>query len=145
MLSERFLMPFPSPEDHPVGSPDGKYVVLLANSDYIPTVWQEYSDIPMQKWTRWDLAPGQYSMLRRWILFDIRQVTQTPLVDAPVSFVGVGSEAVWLPDSRSVVITNTYLPLDGVSSEEREARRKGPFVAEIQVPSGEITNSHRRT
>jgi Prolyl oligopeptidase family len=139
VLAESFLMPFPSPEDHPVVSPDGRYVLLLANSDHIPTIWKEYSDILMQKWTRWNLAPGQYSMLRRWILFDAKTRIERPLVDAPVSFAGVGSEAVWLPDSRSVVITNTYLPLDGVSGEERESRRKGPFVAEVHVPSGEIS------
>jgi hypothetical protein len=139
VLSEKFLMPFPSPEDHPVVSPDGRYVLLLANSESIPRIWQEYSDILMQKWTRWDLAPGQYSMLRRWVLFDTETGRQRTLVDAPVSFAGVGSEAVWLPDSRSVVITNAYLPLDGVSGEEREARRKTPFAAEISVPSGEIS------
>jgi hypothetical protein len=138
-LSERFLMPFPSPDDHPVVSPDGRYVLLLANSESIPKVWQEYSDILMQKWTRWRLAPGQYAMLRRWVLFDTRTGRQRTLVDAPVGFTGVGSEAIWLPDSRSVVITNAYLPLDGVSGEEREARRKTPFAAEIRVPSGEIS------
>ena len=139
VLAEKLLMPFPSPEDHPVVSPDGRYVLLLVNSDHIPKIWREYSDTLMQKWTRWKLAPGQYSMLRRWILFDTKTGSQNPLVDAPVSLAGVGSEAIWLPDSRSVVITNTYLPLDGVTGEELEVRRKGPFVAEVRVPSGEIT------
>jgi len=78
-------------------------------------------------------------MLRCWILFDTVTHTGKPLVDAPVAFTGLGSEAVWLPDSESAVITNSYLPLDNVSDEEREVRRKGPFVAEIHVLSGEIT------
>lgn len=139
VLAENFLLPFPSSEDPPVVSPNGRYVLLLANSERIPESWRDYSDILMQKWTRWNLASGQYSMLRRWILFDTETHNEKPLVDAPVAFTGLGSEAVWLPDSASVVITNSYLPLDGVSAEEREVRRKGPFVAEIRVPSGEIT------
>jgi len=139
VLAENFLLPFPSSEDPPVVSPNGRYVLLLANSERIPESWRDYSDALMQKWTRWNLAAGQYSMLRRWILFDAVTHTEKPLVDAPVAFTGLGSEAVWLPDSESAVVTNSYLPLDNVSDEEREVRRKGPFVAEIHLPSGEIT------
>ena len=139
VLAKNFLLPFPSSENPPVVSPNGRYVLLLANSERIPESWRDYYDNLMQKWTRWNLASGQYSMLRRWILFDTVTHTEKPLVDAPVAFTGLGSEAVWLPDSESAVITNSYLPLDNVSDEEREVRRKGPFVAEIHVPSGEIT------
>ena len=138
-LAQSFLMPFPSSEDAPVISSDGRYVLLLANSERIPESWRDYSDTLIQKWTRWNLDPGQYSMLRRWVLFDTEAQTETPLIDAPVALTGSGSQAVWLPDSGSVVITNSYLPLDNVSAEEREVRRKGPFVAEIHVLSGEIT------
>jgi Prolyl oligopeptidase family len=138
-LAQNFLMPFPSSEDAPVVSPNGRYVLLLANSERIPEGWRNYSDPLMQKWTRWKVDSGQYSMLRRWVLFDTEAHTKMPLIDAPVALTGSGSEAVWLPDSRSVVITNSYLPLDDVTVEELEARRKGPVVAEIHVPSGEIT------
>ena len=120
-------------------SPNGRYVLLLANRERIPESWRDYSDTLMQKWTRWNVDSGQYSMLRCWILFDTQAHTVTPLIDAPIALTGLGSEAVWLPDNRSVVITNSYLPLNSVSTEERETRRKGPVVAEIHVPSGEIT------
>jgi len=138
-LARDFLMPFPSSEDAPVVSPNGRYVLLLANRERIPESWRDYSDTLMQKWTRWNVDSGQYSMLRCWILFDTQAHTVTPLIDAPIALTGLGSEAVWLPDNRSVVITNSYLPLNSVSTEERETRRKGPVVAEIHVPSGEIT------
>jgi dipeptidyl aminopeptidase/acylaminoacyl peptidase len=138
-LARDFLMPFPSSDDAPVVSPNGRYVLLLANSERIPGSWRDYSDTLMQKWARWNVDSGQYSMLRCWTLFDTEMHSVTPLIDAPIALTGLGSEAAWLPDSRSVVITNSYLPLDNVSTEEREARRKGPVVAEIHVPSGKIT------
>jgi hypothetical protein len=138
VLADKFLMPFPSSKDRPVVSPNGRYVLLLANSDTIPTSWLSYSESGMQKWTRWDLAPGQYSMLRRWILFDAETRTQHPLLNAPVAL-GGESEAAWSPDCRSVVITNSYLPLDDSVGEELEARRRNPFVVEINVALGEVT------
>jgi dipeptidyl aminopeptidase/acylaminoacyl peptidase len=139
-LAEKFLMPFPYPDDHPVISPDGNFLLLLANAEQIPASWTGYSESRMQKWTRWTTTAGQYSMLRRWVLIDTRTKRTTVLLNAPISLGGGGSsEAAWLPDGQSVVITNTYLPLEDVSFEEREARRRGPYVAEIKVPTSEIT------
>ena len=37
------------------------------------------------------------------------------------------------------MIANTYLPLDGVTGEELEARKSRKFTVEVKVPSGEIT------
>jgi hypothetical protein len=139
VLSEKFLMPFPGPDDQPVVSPDGRYVLLLTLSEHISASWRDYPDSRMQKWTHWNIAPGQYSMLLRYVLFDTKERTQSALIDAPISIGGRGSEAIWLADSRSVVITNSYLPLENVSREEREARLQSPFVAEIKIPSGDIT------
>jgi hypothetical protein len=138
-LAEKFLMPFPGPDDQPVVSPDGRYVLLLTLGEDIPASWRDYLDSRMQKWTHWKIAPGQYSMLLRYTLFDTKEHTQSHLINAPISIGGRGSEAIWLADSRSVVITNSYLPLENVSHEEREARLKSPFVAEIKVPSGVVT------
>jgi hypothetical protein len=138
-LSDKFLMPFPGPDAHPIVSPDGRYVLLLTLSEHIPPSWREYPESRMQKWTHWNLAPGQYSMLQQYVLFDTKDHTENALIDAPISIGGRDSEAIWLGDSRSVVITNSYLPLENVSREEREARLQSPFVAEIKVPSGDIT------
>jgi len=133
-------MPFPFPEDRPLISPDGKYVLLLANVDIIPPSWLDYTDPKMQKWTRWKTGPGQYAMLRHYIVLDTKTAEARVLLDAPVNLNGgASSEAVWMPDSQSVVITNTYLPLTGVSGEERESRLAAAFVAEVRVPSGEFS------
>jgi dipeptidyl aminopeptidase/acylaminoacyl peptidase len=144
-LDDHLLMPFPFPEDHPVVSPDGHYVLVLANVERIPAVWREYPDSRMQKWTHWDTEPGQYSMLRQYVLFDVKTKQNSVLLNAPISLGGgADSEAAWSPDSESVVITNTYLPLEETSSEERESRLGGPFIAEVRVRTGEITKISSR-
>ena len=139
-LSENVLMPFPFSDDHPAISPDRRYVLALANVEVIPASWRDYRDSRMQKWTRWKTTAGQYSMLRHYLLFDTETGEERVLLNAPVSLGGgASSEAAWLPDSQSVVITNTYLPLDEASPEEREARVAGPFVVEVHVGTGEVT------
>ena len=139
-LDEQVLLPFPSPQDHPVISPNGKYVLVLENVERIPASWRDYRDSRMQKWTHWDTEPGQYSMLRQYVLFDTETKQKSVLLDAPISLGGgADSEAAWSPDGESVVITNTYLPLANISAEERESRLRGPFVVEVRVRTGEIT------
>jgi dipeptidyl aminopeptidase/acylaminoacyl peptidase len=140
ILADRILMPFASADSRPVVSPNGKYVVLLARVERISASWRGYQDALVQKWSRWKTTPGQYSMLKQYLFFDTRTGESKVLLDAPVSLSGSErSEAVWSPDSQSVVISNTYLPLDGVTEEERAARINRPVTVEIRVPSGEAT------
>lgn len=144
-LDNRLLMPFPFPEDHPVVSPNGKYVLVLENVERIPASWRDYRDSRMQKWTHWETDSGQYSMLRRYVLFEAETRQKSVLLDAPISLGGgADSEAAWSPDSKSVVITNTYLPLQNTSDEERGPRLAGPFVVEVHVRTGEITKISSR-
>ena len=138
ILADRILMPFASADSRPVVSPNGEYVVLLARVERIPASWRGYQDTLMQKWSRWKTTSGQYSMLKQYLLFDTRTGESKVLLDAPVSLSGSErSEAVWSPDSQSVVISNTYLPLDGLTEEERAARINRPVTVEVRVPSGE--------
>lgn len=144
-IAERLLMPFPFPEDRPLVSPDGNYVLLLANVERIPASWLDFTDPKMRKWTRWKTGPGQFAMLRRYILLNRRTKQQKVLLDAPISLNGgASSEAVWMPDGQSLVITNTYLPLEGVSKGERDARLAGAFVVEVKVPSLEVAKVSSR-
>jgi hypothetical protein len=138
-LSDRVLKPFPSSDSPPIPSPDGRYVLLLVNVEPIPTIWKEYRDPLLKKWTVWKTTTGQYSMLRRYVIFDIQTGQSRILLNGPISFSATGPTfAAWAPDSRSVVIANAYLPLDEVSDEERETRRDGAFTVEVSVVSGEI-------
>jgi hypothetical protein len=41
-------------------------------------------------------------------------------------------------DSRSVVITNTCLPLEGIGAEEREERQLKIFIVELNVQTGDL-------
>jgi len=54
------------------------------------------------------------------------------LLDAPLYV----SQVLWSADSDSLVVTNTYLPLDHTEGEEREERRSKLFTIEINIRSG---------
>ena len=140
-LSNKVLMPFRSPDERPLLSPNGQYLLLFVNVERIPPRWKDYRDSRMQKYTSWKTTAGQYSVLRQYVLFDTRTGESKVLLDSPLNNVSGGgvSEAAWSPDSSSVAITNTYLPLDNVTPEEREVRLARPFSVEMKISSGEIT------
>ena len=119
--------------DVPHLSPDGKYLVVPFQPKVIPDSWQEYSDPFVHRLASQKAPSGGLS---RYELIDIDTGDSRALLDAPIGL--AGSEVVWLPDSRSVVISNTYLPIDNTDGEERKSRQSSANCVEVQVPSGEI-------
>jgi dipeptidyl aminopeptidase/acylaminoacyl peptidase len=109
-------------------SPDGRYLVTLTRPRHVPDSWKEYKDDRLQK----ILSYG----LRQYTLVDTRNGENKPLIDAPLG--SLGTEAAWSPDSRSLVVTGVYLPLEGTDGNESEARRASTFVAEVRMPGREI-------
>ena len=55
------------------------------------------------------------------------------LFDAPIPT--FGSEMAWSPDSKSVVVSNVYLPLNVDDPAERALRRAHTFLVEFKIPS----------
>jgi hypothetical protein len=70
--------------------------------------------------------------IMRMRIFDIASGEELPWLDVPDG-TSIGREwpfAYWTKRGESVVIGNTYLPLDGVDSSERERRTQLPAVIE---------------
>jgi len=121
----------------PLLSPDGKYIVLQSYVADFPESWKEYSDPELQRALSEKRSPGQASWVTRYELIDTITGEGRILLEAPEK--SWDTEAAWSPDSRSVAISNTYLPLDNATGDEREARKSKRFTVEVNVPNGEIT------
>jgi dipeptidyl aminopeptidase/acylaminoacyl peptidase len=119
-------------------SPDGKYVVVATAVAEVPERWKEYSDGELQRIIGQHLWNGEVSQIVRYQLIDLSSGKSRELLSSPVS-ADRPSEVVWSPDSRSIVITNTFLPLEGTDGEERKARQSSPFTIEEQIADGNFT------
>jgi dipeptidyl aminopeptidase/acylaminoacyl peptidase len=122
----------------PVMSPDGRYVVILAVINSFPDHWKDYSNPGIQWWTQHKRTPqptGQRVLLLQPVLFDSLTYRIGPLIDAPTS-TSAHSEIAWSPDSQSVAITNSYLPL-----RDRGGNQGG---VEAPVPAVEVSIANRR-
>lgn len=78
------------------------------------------------------------SALMRMRIFDVNTGEEMPWFDVPDA-TSIGREwpfAHWMPDGESVVIANTYLPLDGVDEAERRRRSSTPALIEYWPRTG---------
>ena len=122
----------------PFSSPDGKYLIVRTFVASVPKSWEEYADPLLHEWALTTQPHGQSSWLQRYELINTSTGEGRTLLDAPVR-PGWGSEVAWSPDGHSVVVSDTYLPLDGTTDEERKHRLSLSFAVEIEVPSGHVT------
>lgn len=121
----------------PFISPDGKHIVIASTVQAIPNEWREYTAPFLHKLITDKLAPGQYSVLDRYIMLDVLTGQQRLLLNSPLDAGhGASSEVAWSPDSKSVVLGHVFLPLLDSSGQERELRKSTPFTVEVQVPDG---------
>jgi dipeptidyl aminopeptidase/acylaminoacyl peptidase len=120
-------------------SSDGQSVVVLSPSKTVPKSWEAYepafaylkphssdSDTTAIFW------PAQYAVI------DLNKGNATSLVEAPNAW-ALGSAdanlAVWSSDRKRLLLTNTYLPLDGVSGPEKSNRLQHCAAAITELDS----------
>jgi hypothetical protein len=116
-------------------SPTGKYALLAVNVSTIPENWKEYKEPMLHSFIAEQRKPGAWSRVTQYMLLDTTRRSLSPLLDAPISWANQGF--IWAEDSKSVVLSATYLPLDGTEPSEREIRQT-TFVAEIAIPDKQI-------
>ena len=117
--------------------PNGRYLIVRTNVAYPPRNWIEYEDATIQRLVRRNRNQGEPSWLFRYELVDLAGRSSRWLLDAPIG--SFGSEVAWESDSRAVVVTGAYLPLDAGDSVEVQKRESHTFVAEVNVPDLEVT------
>ncbi len=118
-------------------SPDGRYAVVKTNVADVPGVWKQYEDAYLQNLLALELPKGSRTLFDRYELIDLGTGVSGILLDSPIGF--TGAEVAWAPDSRSVVLTDVFLPLNIRDAAERKARKSKTFTVEVSVPNGEIS------
>lgn len=118
----------------PSVSPDGRYGLIGVFLRTIPASWSEY-DVPWLRDAIKELrGPREASLtVAQHMLLDTATGGLRPLIDAPVSWQNVG--LAWAPDSKSVVLSGTFLPLAGKRDRrEEEIAASQTSVVEV-IPS----------
>jgi dipeptidyl aminopeptidase/acylaminoacyl peptidase len=103
-----------------------------------PAGWTRYADPYVQ------LMVKQLGVWPQYLVMDLVHGGIEPLFNAPTIYPNLGAPLAWAPDGQSVVLGNTYLPLDTSDVTERDWRAEHRAVAEIDVRTHAVTVITRR-
>ena len=121
------------PPDGPSLSPDGAHLLIREEATHISNTWSEYEDQFLKMLTRRHAPSGGHTEILQYELVDTRTGASEVLIDAPIPI--FGAEVAWSPDSKSVVISNAYLPLDVDNPAELALRKAHTFLVEFKILS----------
>jgi len=122
-------------------SPTGHYAIVTSYADRVPVAWESYhpalandlfkfvADAPNTKPTISYFRPARYELV------DLRTGNMSALIDAPLGWSAGYPDAIraaWSPDEREVAVSNTFLPLRGISADE-QSDRTHPCMAVIEI------------
>lgn len=106
-------------------SPDGRWLVTVAAANHVPPAWEIYQ--PRFGYEELKMTPNNSRALAEdnaWkaaevVVIDLATGVATSLVGAPAGrslfFNFAPTKAIWASDSRHVLISNTFLPVDKAS------------------------------
>jgi hypothetical protein len=114
-------------------SPDGAYLLMQTEARHISGAWNDYDDQLLKMKTRHPASKETHTNIFQYELVDTATGSSQILFDAPIP--SLGSEMAWSPDSKSVVISDVYLPLDVDDPAERMLRKAHTFLVEFKIPS----------
>ncbi len=110
-------------------SPDGRELVVKINLTNVPQSWGEYREGIIARLFQRRPPNGSLSWIYRYAVIDTATGQGKVLLDGPVSY--HGSEVAWSADSRSVILTGVFLPLDGPRTNPELLDK--PSVVEVNV------------
>jgi hypothetical protein len=127
-------------------SPHAHFVVRLLPVQSLSKSWRGYEASPVLPRLRIDpenlesVSPRNIMRLKSYALLDLRSGREVFRIQAPTSKpLGLGSldKAVWSNDEKRLLLTNSFLPLDGVDGAERQLRSRPCLVVDVELPSTE--------
>ncbi|KAA6465263.1 hypothetical protein DYQ86_04785 [Acidobacteria bacterium AB60] len=126
------------PADHEINpytriffSPNGEFASFTAFFRRTSPSWGEYKSDGLGFWSRNPPPLGGAAPVFQYFLLDCSGRSVHPLLNAPAIYTAALR---WAQDSHAVYL-KTFLPLEGVSEEERAERAAGELPAEVVVPS----------
>lgn len=118
-------------------SPDERHAVTLAPEVHPPESWsryqvrtRNYTDISVR-----DPKNPENAQRLRYMLIDLQTGSFAPLLDAPAGMLannGTPLKVFWPRERRSVIVSNTYLPI----TSETAVPTLQPVIAEISLETG---------
>lgn len=131
-------------------SPTGRSVIEALPARAVPEAWSAYraSTDAFKRSRPVKVAPGDSLGLypyypAQYFRRELESQQGVPLVNAPLAwsfgYPPAHTKASWSRDGRRVLVTGTFLPLDGVSPEERARRLYPCDAAVVELSSGEAT------
>jgi dipeptidyl aminopeptidase/acylaminoacyl peptidase len=118
-------------------SPNGRYALFEAMVRQIPEDWKLYENPALHVYTRAPKSPRAYAFVRTYLLLDIAKDQVSPLLGTPKDWPQNG--VFWLDGGNTLVLSHSYLPLEGVSAQVRKEREEHTAVIDIALPSREMT------
>jgi dipeptidyl aminopeptidase/acylaminoacyl peptidase len=129
-------------------SPDGRWAIGVQSPNEVPRNWPaDY--VPFARdWYFRELGEtfdeetmlAQQDIVLHFVLIDLVGGSVVPVFDAPTGafFAGSKLDALWLPGSGSVILANTFLPLDVTDAAERERRKQAPAIVEFELDTRQL-------
>jgi dipeptidyl aminopeptidase/acylaminoacyl peptidase len=126
----------------PLVSPDGNYAVVKELVTTPADSWTAYADSTLQKYLPYRSFNPGVSWLESYELINTKTGQSRLLLNSPV-LPDHDSEAVWLPDSRSLIVSNMFLPLEGVDDAEIQLRKASALTVEVGISDGKLAKVTR--
>jgi hypothetical protein len=117
-------------------SPDGAYLLVQTEAPHVSSTWSEYEDAFLQPLTRSSTIRGEHTSIYRYELVDTITGKSRVLVDTPIG--SLGSEMAWSPDSKSLMVSDVFLPLSVGDPKERALRKTRTFLVEFNSSDGQF-------
>ncbi len=124
-------------------SPSGRWSIALEHVDHPPdSWWRDYGPVARATLLQGANDPENRrfalphpNVFLQFMLIDMRTGAAEPLIDAPsgIIFGGSALSAHWSVDEGSVVLANTFLPLNETDAGEVVRRQAAPSIAEVDL------------
>jgi dipeptidyl aminopeptidase/acylaminoacyl peptidase len=121
--------------------PNGRYAVIASAVTSIPESWTNYEPgYPIGRLMLWSperlKQAYDFDIPERLLLVDLKTGRSSNLLDAPmgrdVSWNGA-TKILWSDDGKRILLCNVFLPLAGVSDQERVGREQQPAIIRFNV------------
>jgi dipeptidyl aminopeptidase/acylaminoacyl peptidase len=124
-------------------APNGKFLITVAPVTKVPYSWKQYQprfgyeDLRLDRGNKWASAPENDWKPSQFVKIDLEKGLVTPLIDAPAGrslfHIFAPTKAIWSPDSRTVLLFDTFLPLTEKDGDANSLRATAPAAVTFDV------------
>jgi dipeptidyl aminopeptidase/acylaminoacyl peptidase len=111
-------------------APDGNHLVVSLNLTEVPARWHEYREPTMAQVIKSALPANSLSWIFRYLIIDLASGRAKYLFDGPLSY--RGSEVVWGPDSRDLILTGVFLPIEEAAGSAKNLAVPATVAVDIE-------------